>query len=249
MKLKLINQIPDTKFKYPTKFIHGCNQRYKAEWVQAHSWLHYSVSEDGVARVLFAPTEVKQQKLGLLVNKPFSVWTKQSFVFNSHEKLEYHQDSVARMAAFKAISSNPVGNVATLLDNARKEQVTRNTEVIKSPLKCIAFCGKQGLSLRGHRDDSTTSDSDNHGNFIELVRFMTENDDVLRKYLETAPRNALYTSKTIQNEMISVLGDAIQDKLIDEMQNASILADEVTDCANLEQVSVVIRFVDSDKSI
>ena len=25
MKLKLIKQIPDTKFKYPTKYIHGCN--------------------------------------------------------------------------------------------------------------------------------------------------------------------------------------------------------------------------------
>ena len=34
-----------------------------------------------------------------------------------------------------------------------------------------------------------------------------------------------------------------------KIQNASILADEVTDCANLKQVSVVIRFVDSDKSI
>ena len=28
----------------------------------------------------------------------------------------------------------------------------------------------------------------------------------------------------------------------------SILADNVTDCANLEQVSVVVRFVDRDKS-
>ena len=46
------------------------------------------------------------------------------------------------------------------------------------------------------------------GNFIELVRFRAENDDVLRAYLETSPRNALYTSKTIQNEMIDVIGSA-----------------------------------------
>ena len=75
---------------------------------------------------------------------------------------------------------------------------------------------------------------------------------MLRTYLETAPRTALYTSKTIQNEIISVLGSAIQDHLIQEIKAAkfySILADEVTDCANLEQVSLVIRFVDSNKHI
>ena len=50
------------------------------------------------------------------------------------------------------------------------------------------------------------------GNFIELVRFRAENDDVLHTYLETSPRNALYTSKTIQNEMIDVIGSAIEDQ-------------------------------------
>ena len=75
---------------------------------------------------------------------------------------------------------------------------------------------------------------------------------MLRTYLETAPSNARYTSKTIQNEMISVLGTSIQDDIIQEIKAAniySILADEVTDCANLEQLSTVIRFVDSDKHI
>ena len=255
MKLKLIKQTPDTKFKYPIKYIHGCNRRFKPEWVQTHSWLHYSICEDSVyckACVLFAPTEVKQQQLGLLVTKPFSLWTKQSSVFNNHEKLAYHHDSMARMAAFKEMCSNLSRNVATLLDKAHKEQVSRNAQVIKSLLKCISFCGKQGLSFRGHRDDSTASDSDNLGNFLELVRFRAENDDVLRKYLETSPKNALYTSKTIHNEMISVIGDAIRDEIIDEIQTVkffSILADEVTDCSTLEQVSIVIRFVDRNKTI
>ena len=69
----------------------------------------------------------------------------------------------------------------------------------------------------GHRDDSTASDSDYTGNFVQLVQFHAENDDVLRTYLETAPRNALYTSKAIQNEMISVIGSAIQDNIIEEI--------------------------------
>ena len=234
--------------------MNGCNRQFKPEWVQTHSWLHHSASEDGVfckACALFAPSEVQQQTLGSLVSKPFSLWTKQSSTSNSHEQLSYHHACMLKMAAFKESCCDPTQNVATMLSNARKELVSRNTQ---SLLKCVAFCGKQGLSFRGHRDDSTASDSDNTGNFVQLVQFCAENDDVLRAYLETAPRNALYNimSKPIQNEMISIIGSAIQDNIIEEIHTAkffTILSDEVTDCANLEQVSIVIRFVDSEKCI
>ena len=40
LKLKLIKQAPEAKFNYPTKFMHGCNRRFKPEWAQKHSWLH-----------------------------------------------------------------------------------------------------------------------------------------------------------------------------------------------------------------
>ena len=69
MKLKLLNHTPDVKYKYPTKYMNGCNRRFKPEWVQTHSWLHYSASEDGVfckACALFAPSEVQQQTLDSL---------------------------------------------------------------------------------------------------------------------------------------------------------------------------------------
>ena len=77
-KLKLLNHTPDTNVSYPTTFMNGCNRRFKPEWVKNHSWLHYSASEDGIyckACVLFAPSEIKRQKLGTLVTKPFSLWT------------------------------------------------------------------------------------------------------------------------------------------------------------------------------
>ena len=179
LKLKLIKQAPEAKFNYPTKFMQGCNRRLSGlKNTHGYTIVHLRMV------VLFAPADVKRQKLGSLVSKPFSVWTKQSSFFNGHEKLAYHQDSMTRMAAFKESCSNPVLNVATMLNKAHEEQVSRNAQVIKSLLKCVSFCGKQGLSLRGHRDDSTASDASNKGNFIELVRFKAENDDVLRMYLE-----------------------------------------------------------------
>ncbi len=255
MRLRLVNHNQDSKYNFPKTYLNGCNRRFKPEWGKNHSWLHYSTSEDGVyckACVLFGPREIQHQKLGILVNKPFSLWTKQSSVFRHHEQLAYHQSSMTRMTAFKESCLNPTHNIAAMLNTASEQQLSRNTKVLKLLLKCVAFCGKQGISFRGHRDDSTAPGSANTGNFIQLVQFRAENDDVLRTYLETAPRNALYTSKTIQNKMISVIASAILDNLIQEIKDAkyfSILADEVTDCSNLEQVSFVIRFVDSGKQI
>ena len=77
-------------------------------------------------------------------------------------------------------------------------------------------------------------------------------DEVLRTCLEKAFRNAAYTSKTMQNEIISIVSSTIRNKIIKEIKYAKyfrILADEVTDCANLEQVSVVIRFIDIEKQV
>lgn len=83
-----------------------------------------------------------------------------------------------------------------------KNKIARNTVVLKSLLECVCFCGKQGLPFRSHRDDYSASEDDNKGNFIELVQFRAKTDEVLRSHLEKAPRNAMYTSKMMQNELI-----------------------------------------------
>ena len=54
-------------------------------------------------------------------------------------------------------------------------------------------------------------------------------------------------SKTIQNEIISTLGDVIQNKIVSKIQDAkfySILADETTDVSMTEQMTMCIRYVD-----
>ena len=220
VKLELVNQTPDASYKYPSTYMHGCNRRFKPEWNKSHPWLHYSLSEDGVyckACALFAPSDIRKQKLGVFVSKPFNIWTKKSSSFLSHEKHSYHQDSMTRMVAFRDSCSTPSRNIACILNKELQERVSRNTTVVKSLLECVCFCAKQGLSFRGHRDDYTATEYDNKGNFFELVQFRAKTDEVLRTHLETAPRNALYTSKTIQNQMKSVVGSAIKNELIKQI--------------------------------
>ena len=45
------------------------------------------------------------------------------------------------------------------------------------------------------------------GNFQALFEFRIDSgDQTLQRHLKTAPRNAIYISKTIQNEMITTVG-------------------------------------------
>ena len=77
-------------------------------------------------------------------------------------------------------------------------------------------------------------------------------DNVLKKHFETAPKNAVYNSKTIQNELIAVSGEWILQKIINRVKKANffaVMADEIADTSNTEQMSIVLRYVNEDCEI
>ena len=136
----------------------------------------------------------------------------------------------------------------------QRTAIAQNRLKLRSIVETIIFCGRQGISLRGHQDDHTCVDADplaNHGNFLALLQFRIQaGDKVLSEYLQTAASNAVYTSKTIQNEIIAICGDLIRQQILDNIKEAlffSIIADEATDVANKEQLSISIRFVCNNK--
>ena len=87
-----------------------------------------------------------------------------------------------------------------------------------------------------------------HGNFLALLKFRIQaGDTMLQDHLLNSSGNALYTSKTIQNELITICGDLLLNAILKKVRTTrffSIIADEATDAANDEQLSICIRFVD-----
>ena len=72
-------------------------------------------------------------------------------------------------------------------------------------------------------------------------------DEVLKEHLFTCGHNATYVSKEIQNQIIHICGNIIREKILHKIRAAkfySVIADEATDAANDEQLSISIRFVD-----
>ena len=101
-------------------------------------------------------------------------------------------------------------------------QQNYNRQFLASILKTIVLCGRQNISLCGHLDSSTELEKDNlfpenRGNFWALFH---AGDKVLSEHLATAPCNATYTSSTIQNQLIQIVGNQIRDKILDRVRRA-----------------------------
>ena len=81
---------------------------------------------------------------------------------------------------------------------------------------------------------------------------MLENgDDEVRKHLDTAPTNANYSSHVAISEYLDAISLWVQQGILRSIKEAafySILADELTDIATIEELSICFRWVDSSGS-
>lgn len=161
-------------------------------------------------------------------------------------------------AAFIAVILGKQKRVTEQLNDSFSASIQKNRTILKSIMAAIEFCGRQGIALRGHRDDShnvsACDDWSNPGNFLALLQFRAQTDSILADFLIADPKHATYTSKTIQNEVISVFGALLTEDIISRVKNAPffvVIADEVQDVASTEQLSITLRYVyklrDSDE--
>ena len=239
------------------------NRSFQHSWLSRYNGLVYSeIDKGGYCKhcVLFgqSPSTVCNFA-ATLVSHPLISLQKASKKLREHfegigsvsARKYYHLMAVERAEAFKAVMEQKVIPVDQQLSKVRALTVARNRQKIKSIAETILFCGHQGIALRGHRDDWKHVDEaphSNHGNFIALLRFKVDSgDQVLSDHLASAGANALYTSKTIQNEIIEICGNIIRSTILGRARAAgvfSVMADEATDASNKEQLAICIRFVD-----
>ncbi|XP_057461111.1 uncharacterized protein LOC130751528 [Actinidia eriantha] len=113
-------------------------------------------------------------------------------------------------------------------------------------IDCIRFLLKQGLAFRGH-DES--EDSDNRGNFLELLEFLSNhNNEVGAVVLKNAPENLKLVSPAIQKDIVNAAAIEILNVIITDIGDEcfSILVDESRDVSIKEQMAVVVRYVNSE---
>lgn len=249
---------PTEIFDFPESAENSKSRKFVFAWLGRFRWLVYSKYLDGafcLPCVCFGGgCGHNSSKLDKLFKSPITLWTSACSRLTQHSsgKCEMHKFAVSAMENFMRVMRREAAPIDQQLNNLMQQQIARNREVLKSLFKTIIFCGKNNIALRGRRDDDPTNSS-LQGNFQALLEFRIDSgDQTLQQHLETAPRNATYISKTIQNEMITTVGKYILDNLSREIRDSkyfSVMADEAADISNKENLSVVIRFLDSIKSI
>ncbi|XP_028419093.1 52 kDa repressor of the inhibitor of the protein kinase-like, partial [Dendronephthya gigantea] len=250
--------VPSTNFPFP--LVNG--RKFRLDWIKLFPWLTYSQKLNGafcINCVLFGSECTgmhNTSKLQRLFKTPFTTWQVAPAKFREHsEKSPLHKAATARAAVLRSHMEQRSAPIDVMLDDMKRQQIEENRKLLRPIIGAIVLCGRQNIPLRGHRDDSSNylSDEVNCGNFIEILKYGAMcAGKTLEELFKSTPKNMTYKSKTTQNEIIDICGDMITKKLTDEIREArfySILADEASDCSNIEQLSIVIRFVDKQCQI
>ena len=232
-----------------------------------HSWLAYSPKCDGgfsLPCVLF-PCGVDQRQL---TANPMKNLKKATTLLEKYSKQQGHLDAVAKLAQFQSTYIAGNVDVADQLASAHCIQIKENEEKLKGILDTIVFCGKQIISLCGHRNEHIIVSHDgqgaernvfliqkedgNPGNFLTLLEFRAKSGgaSIIRDFHLHQDGSGLlrvnFCSPTSQNELISCCAEYIREKILKKTRNApffSVMADEATDPTNMEQRLLVLRFV------
>ena len=246
---------PPLSYTFPSlKF--GKQQRsFQRHWLDEFKWLAYSDALQGSLCkwcVAFASETVTRsaQTPGALVSIPYANYKKAKDYYLKHQNCKYHEMAATLFENFVFTTQDPENDIQNILVNSRLKTIGNNRKRLLHIIRCIEFCGRQELPLRGHRDSGPlTLDAPNHneGNFRAALRLRLEClDKETADLFFNSPRNASYLSWKVQNDIISIMGSQIQNQIlcdIAENKYFAILADETSDENQEEQLSISIRFV------
>nr|XP_039264344.1 uncharacterized protein LOC120340147 [Styela clava] len=177
---------------------------FQNKWLDSYKWLAYSPSQNGgfcKSSKIFAPERVRGAELRVLVKKPMKNYKNATVILAEHATKAYHQLANTKPENFVQAYKSSQGNVVEQMSHHREQQALENRKGMLSLIDIIELCGRQMLSLRGHRDfgkidqPSIFEANENEGNFRALVRFRIQSGDQdLQKFIHGSAKNVQYTS-------------------------------------------------------
>ena len=245
--------LPSKEYKDSKRASRVYTRHCKHDWFEHFQFTTFSERERGIfclPCVLFSSETAHggARKVSILISKPLTNWKDAVADLNNHEKLQYHVDAATKLASFCTSIEKPSSRIDCVLSSVQQQRIAHNRKVIASITECIELCGRQGIALRGHRDDATTEEhAEDQGKLKAVIQFRIKSGDkILQEHLASCGDNATYISKTSQNDLLLCMGDVIREAIVKDVKNShyyAILADEVTDVSGWEQLGVALRYV------
>lgn len=213
------------------------------------NWLSYSPSQDKVYCIVCKQFGKEDSKSYQLARFGSNDWNHISLKLKSHESNSSHLESEIRRAMF--VSNQRV--VSTIFETSNTN-VAENREVAKVIFETLIYLARQNIAFRGH-DESWSSN--NQGNFIELIKLISKYNPILSSHLSkiqnSKKKNRLtFLSNISQNNMLCVLGEMVRENILLKIKKSrvfSFIIDTTTDVSNIEQLSLVIRFINENEEV
>ena len=191
----------------------------------------------------------------ILVTKPYRNWKDAKSDLKAHSVSEAHHLATTKREGFMKTYQKPEVRIDNIMIQCTKEVIEKNRKFLTSIIKCVEWCGRNGLALRGHQDDATITDNTHQENFKNLDFHIDAGDIALKEHLETASKNASYISKTTQNQLLDCVKEYVEEIIISEIRaqkigpKFAIPTDEVKDIRNHEQLRLVLRYLKNGQPI
>ncbi|XP_073022723.1 uncharacterized protein [Primulina eburnea] len=224
---------------------HICKKVHVSWFNEFGDWLEYSVEKDAAYCLycyLFKTTEGKQAGGEAFVNEGFTNW-KCKDRLNIHVGQHDSEHHKARMNCETLMNQDE--HIQSVLHKQSKQMRNDYRIHLNASIDCIRVLLRQGHSFRGHDE---TESSHNPGNFLIQLEFLgAHNKEINDVILKNAPKNCKLTSPDIQKDIVSACATETINIIIRDVGDSlfSILVDESRDVSTKEQMSVVIRYVDS----
>uniref|UniRef100_A0A3B3R2M6 TTF-type domain-containing protein n=1 Tax=Paramormyrops kingsleyae TaxID=1676925 RepID=A0A3B3R2M6_9TELE len=217
-------------------------RKFRKEWYAIYEWLKYSPALDRA--FCFTCRAFGELKTDTFQVTGFGNWRKATEKFNEHQKSSVHISAGLKMKGYQ--QTRKTGSVATQISSEHAKRVDENREYLKKICETLLFCCRSCIALRGHDE---TEESQNRGNFLELMDLRANDSQLINRLFKKRERSFNYVHSMHQNELINIMAGQVKSDIIQKVLEAGIfalIADEAQDISRHEQVAVVLRYVDGD---